>query len=118
MVKDGSFAAYIITHKTGPMHCAEFAKCNIISVPFVISKKSGSGWVFPKNSYLLPLFKHHVSLMKESGIYERVKKSYNNELNPGQVCPDLHGEAIGLNKCCSLFAIVWSGISLSIVLLM
>ena len=117
MVKDDSYAAYIITHKTGPMHCAQFAKCNIISVPFVVTKSSGTGWVFPKNSFLFSLFKHHVSLMKENGIYNRIKASYNDELNPGQVCPDLHGEAIGLNKCFSLFALVYSGVALSIVVL-
>ena len=56
--------------------------------------------------------------MKESGIYDRIKSTYNDELNPGQVCPDLHGDAIGLNKCFSLFTVVYSGVAISIVILM
>ena len=118
LVEDDSWAAYIMTDKDGPTHCKQFSECKVLAIPEVIDKVTGAGWIFPKKSPLLPMFNHYVSLIKEGGIYEKMKNNYNDQLVTGQVCPDYDGKPIGLPKCFSLFGLLSAGGILSLILLL
>ena len=107
-----------MTNKDGPTHCKQFSECKVLAIPEVIDKVTGAGWIFPKKSPLLPMFNHYVSLIKEGGIYEKMKNNYNDQLVTGQVCPDYDGKPIGLPKCFSLFGLLSAGGILSLILLL
>ena len=78
IVEDDSYVGYIQgSSGDGCMRdCEVYQACKVVVIPYTIYKSAGSGWIFPKNSPLLPIFSHYVtSLMKEGGMYTRISKT-------------------------------------------
>ena len=95
--------------------CKQWKNCEVVVVPQIIHQTLGSGWIFPKQSSLLPIFKHFVNVMKEGAIVSWISSSYDEHKGmPDQVCPDYAGKPIGLEKCFSLLVIMMLGMGLSI----
>ena len=96
----------------------EYRKCKLVVIPHVIYKSAGSGWVFPKNSALLPIFRYYVtSIMKEGAILTRVSRSYTkNPLEKCQTCEEYDGSPIGAEKTFSLFGLMFAGVGFSIII--
>ena len=65
-----------MTDMQGPKHCKQLYDCKLLAIPEVIDKVSGADWIFPKTSPFLPIFNHYVSLIKGSGVDEKMKASY------------------------------------------
>ena len=120
LVEDDSYASYVMTGGKGHLkRCPEYYSCDIIVVPHVITTSLGSGWIFPKRSPFLPIFHKHATLIKETGVLERIANTYN-ELKgmPGQICAEYDGKPIGAEKCFSLFGMMLFGIGISVITLM
>ena len=119
---DDSYVGYMSSgSKTGCMgNSPEFRDCKVMVIPYVIRKTSGSGWVFPKNSPLLPVFNHlHTSIMKEGALYKRINIQYaSNPLAKCQICDDYDGKPIGPEKVFSLFGLMVAGACFSFITLL
>ena len=123
IVEDDSYVGYIQGGGSdGCMRdCDEYRECKVVVIPYTIYKSAGSGWIFPKNSPLLPIFSHYVtSLMKEGGMYTRISRTVtiemgSNPLEPCQTCSDIEGEPIGIEKAFSLFGLMIAGGGLSLI---
>ena len=88
-------------------------------VPHVIATSLGMGWIFPKRSPFLPIFHKHITLIKETGVYNRIGDTYDPLKGmPGQICKEYDGEPIGAEKSFSLFGMMISGACLSVITLM
>ena len=122
VTNDDSYVGYMSSgSKSGCMgNSPEFRACKVVVIPFVIRKSSGSGWVFQKNSPLLPIFNHyHISLMKEAALYKRMAVQYtNNPLAKCQICDDYDGDPIGPEKVFSLFGLMVAGACFSVITLL
>ena len=118
VVEDPSFATYLMTTKGSLGNCDHFLECKFVAVPYVVDKTSECGWVFPKGSSLYPLFDAYISLVKESGLFDKMKSSYKTSLTPTQSCPVYDGKPIGSAKCFSLFGLLSCGAALSMILLL
>ena len=118
IVEDDSFAAYQQVNGKGHMsRCDAYYSCKVVMVPYVITQSLGGGWIFPKRSPLLSFFRLNLNAMRERGIFARIGGSYNDRKGmPGQICKEYDGEAIGINKCFSLFGIVFAGMGLSAII--
>ena len=123
IVEDDSYVGYIQgSSGDGCMRdCDEYRDCKVVVIPYTIYKSAGSGWIFPKNSPLLPIFSHYVtSLMKEGGMYARISNKVviergANPLEQCQSCSDIEGEPIGIEKAFSLFGLMIAGGGLSLI---
>ena len=94
-----------------------YRNCEVVVIPHVIYNSAGAGWIFPKNSPLLPIFTHYVtSLMKEGALYKRISATYaKNPGAPCQVCPEYDGAPIGPEKVFSLFGLMFGGVGLCVI---
>ena len=123
IVEDDSYVGYIQgSSGDGCMRdCDLYRHCKVVVIPYTIYKSAGSGWIFPKNSPLLPIFSHYVtSLMKEGGMYTRISNKVgiemgSNPLEQCQSCSDIEGEPIGIEKAFSLFGLMIAGGGLSLI---
>ena len=123
IVEDDSYVGYIQgSSGDGCMRdCEVYQDCKVVVIPYTIYKSAGSGWIFPKNSPLLPIFSHYVtSLMKEGGMYARISNKVviergANPLEQCQSCSDIEGEPIGIEKAFSLFGLMIAGGGLSLI---
>ena len=123
IVEDDSYVGYIQgSSGDGCMRdCEVYQACKVVVIPYTIYKSAGSGWIFPKNSPLLPIFSHYVtSLMKEGGMYARISNKVviergANPLEQCQSCSDIEGEPIGIEKAFSLFGLMIAGGGLSLI---
>ena len=98
----------------------EYRKCEIVVIPHVIHKAFGGGWVFQKNSALLPIFQYYVTaIMKEGALLTRIARSYTmNPFERCQICDDYDGSPIGAEKVFSLFGVMFAGVGISILTLL
>ena len=96
--------------------CDKWDACEVVVIPHVIHKTLGSGWIFPRYSPFLPMFKHYVNNMKEGAISKWISNSYSDRMGPDQICPAYDGKSIGLEKSFSLFGIIILGAGISIIL--
>ena len=120
IVEDDSYVGYIQgSSSDGCMdNCELYRDCKAVVIPYVIYKSAGSGWIFPKNSPLLPIFQHYVtSLVKEGGMMKKIEDKIkiemdNNPLMPCQICADYDGAPIGIEKAFSLFGLLIGGAGL------
>ena len=123
IVEDDSYVGYIQgSSGDGCMRdCEVYQDCKVVVIPYTIYKSAGSGWIFPKNSPLLPIFSHYVtSLLKEGGMYGRISNKVSiemgsNPLEQCQICSDVEGEPIGIEKAFSLFGLMIAGGGLSLI---
>ena len=118
ILDDSSYSAFIQTYKGGPKYCKQFSECKIIAVPHVIGKSLGSGWIFPKHSALHPLFDKYVSIIRESGQYDKLKAAYNDQLILKTTCAQNDGKPIDLWKSFSLFGMLSLAAIISVIILM
>jgi hypothetical protein len=95
--------------------CEKWSNCEIASIPYVVDKDLGSGWIFPKKSAFLPIFKYYISRMKEGAIYRRIISSQGM---PRRICPEYAGKPIGLEKVVSLLGVIILGAGFSVILLL
>ena len=95
--------------------CEKWSNCEIAVIPYVVDKDLGSGWIFPKKSVFLPIFKYYLSRMKEGAIYRRIMSSQGM---PSRICPEYAGKPIGLEKVVSLLGIIMFGTGLSVIILL
>ena len=118
IITDDSYAGYMMTtSESGSMAgCKEWDYCEVVVIQHVVHKTLGSGWIFPKNSPLLPMFRHYVNKMKEGALLSWIFASYSDRKGPDQICPAYDGKSIGLDKAFSLFGIITVGASASIIL--
>ena len=120
IANDEDYAGYVLSgSKTGCMgNSPEYRSCKVVVIPHVIYRSAGSGWVFPKNSPLLPMFQHYVTaIMKEGALHKRIALQYTNDpLMKCQICPDYDGSAIGPEKVFSLFGLICTGAGLSVII--
>ena len=63
------------------------------------------------------MFKFHVSVIKESGAYGKMKSSYDDIVGPKQLCTEYDGKAVGIHKSFSILGVILAGIFLGFVLL-
>ena len=107
------------TSESGSMSsCEKWINCEVVIIPHIIHKTLGSGWIFPKNSPFLPIFKHYVNNIKEGALLSWIFASYSDRKGPDQICPAYDGKSIGLEKAFSLFGIISFGLGLSFILFM
>ena len=122
LVEDDTYAGYAQVGGSGDLFwCDVYYKCNVVKVPYVISRSLGNGWIFPKRSALLSMFNVYVSAIKERGVSTRIGNSYAYPILPGmplQLCKEYDGEAIGINKSFSLFGIIFVGAGFSLLILL
>ena len=118
IVTDDSYAGYMMTNsESGSIgECKVWDYCEVVVIPHVIHRTLGSGWIFPKNSPFLPMFRHYVNKMKEGALLDWIFASYLDRKGPDQICPAYDGKSIGLEKAFSLFGIITVGASASIIL--
>ena len=90
--------------------CEKWNNCEIAVVPQVVAKDLGGGWIFPKQSDLLPIFTYYFNRMKEGSIYSRIISSRDL---PRRVCHDYAGRTIGLEKAILVFGVMVFGAVLS-----
>lgn len=93
-----------------------YKHCKFIEIP----RKYGnypSGFTLPKNSSIEPVFRYYVKRLLESGSVDQIKTVYEKS-SGNQVCPNYDGKPIGLNKSFSLFAMYFTAIFLSLIILM
>ena len=95
----------------------EYRKCEVVVIPHVIYKSSGKGWIFPKNSALLPIFQYYVkAIMKEGALLKRIERTYMmNPLEQCQICVEYDGSPIGAEKTFSLFGLMFAGVGVSMI---
>ena len=94
----------------------EYKRCEVVVIPHVIYKSYGSGWVFPKNSALLPIFQYYVTAMKEGALLWRIGRLYStNPYEKCQICDEYDGSPIGAEKTFSLFGVMFAGMGISII---
>ena len=103
--------------KNGLSHCSQFSECKVVPVPYVIDRVLAAGWIFPKGSSLYHLFDAYISVVRESGLFLKMKSSYKDERISNQVCPNYAGKPVGLAKCFSLFGLLSCGAAFSAILL-
>ena len=103
-MEDDSYAGYMMsTSESGSISsCEKWVNCEVVVIPHIIHKTLGSGWIFPKNSPFLPIFKHYVNNIKERAILNWIFASYSDRKGPDQICPAYDGKSIGLEKAFSL----------------
>ena len=121
IAEDDSYAGFFVTGMPdGIMTCGALTNCQVVVVPHVIYQLMGAGWIFPKRSALLSMFKVHVSAIKERGVSQRIYTSWATTLKgtPSQICPDFDGQPIGINKAFSLFGLMAIAAGLSILMLL
>jgi hypothetical protein len=104
--------------KSGALNCEKWYDCKIMVIPHVVRKTLGAGWIFPKQSMFLPIFKHYFNMMKEGAIQSRVYSSYSDPAVNSRVCPKYAGNPIGLEKTVTLLGIFTLGAGLSVALLL
>ena len=118
MVEDPSYVAYIKAYKGRLRLCNTYTTCEVIPIPQIVSKNFGGGWILPKGSPFYPIFSYYVSLIKESGSYDKIKASYDSFVGPDQMCTDYDGKPIGIHKSFSLLGVILVGIFVSAILFM
>ena len=120
LVEDESYAYYVGRTDKGQSPCVKYQNCEVVTAPFTEGKSSsGSGWMFPKRSPLLPIFNKYFWELKEAGHYERIyhQPEYDPfKLLPDQECKDLDGDPISQHKVISLFTMFFSIAFLSSVI--
>ena len=120
IAEDDSYAGFYVNGGDGIITCDVLTNCQVVVVPHVIYQLMGAGWIFPKRSALLSMFKVHVSAIKERGVAQRIETSWASRLKgtPSQICPDFDGQPIGINKAFSLFGLMAIAAGLSILMLL
>ena len=114
LAKDDSFALGV---RSAIPKCDSYQKCEVVRHPLVVDRSLGGGWMFPKRSAFFPIFRHYVGLVKEGGSIERMMESRLGKKNlPDQECPNYEGDPIAMKKAFSLFAIIFGGIGLSLII--
>ena len=76
---DNSYAAFYVADGDGIEKCDALYNCQVIIVPHIINQLE-AGWIFPKRSALLSMFKVHVSAIKERGVAQRIETSWSSRL--------------------------------------
>lgn len=118
LAEDDSYAFFTIQNKDR-ISCLNYQKCNVVRkiIPFTGSKTAGGrGWLFPKRSPFLPIFKKYFWELKEAGHWRRIKDKaeYNKyHLLPDQECEDLDGHPISMHKVISLFTMFFVAVFVS-----
>ena len=118
VVEDPSYVAYIKAYEGRLRLCEMYTSCEVIPIPQIVSKNFGGGWILPKDSSFSPILSYYVSLIKESGTYDKIKSSYDAFVGPDQMCTDYDGKPIGIHKSFSLLGVILVGISISALLFM
>ena len=100
--------------------CSEYQKCEVVAAPFTEGYfPGGVGWIFPKRSPFLPIFKKYFWELKEAGHKQRIynKPEYkDSHLLPDQECETLDGHPISMFKVISLFTMFFGTAFLSSVI--
>ena len=120
IVKDDSYAAYMtMLQESGSFEsgCKKWIECEVVVIPHVIHKTLGGGWIFPKFSPFLPMFRHYVNKLREGGILDAIIASRSYRRGQDQICPKYDGKPIALEKSFSLFGIMYFGLGVSFILL-
>lgn len=73
IIEDDS-SAYFSVRTKPHLKCKRYQKCETVVVPFTEGRHpGGSGWLFPKRSPFLPVFKEHYWKLKEAGYWQRIE---------------------------------------------
>ena len=105
-------------HKSGAINnCDKWNNCEIVVIPHVVYTVLGSGWIFPKQSKFLPIFKHYFNIMNEGAVYGWIYSSYGDDTTD-RVCHNYAGKPIGWEKVVSLLGAFILGAGLSVTLLL
>ena len=118
ITEEDDYATYNLVGGTGCMkRCDKFKDCKVVLIPYVIFRSAGSGWIFPQNSPLLPIFKYYLTAtIKEGALSGRIVSQYSKYKGVKcQVCPEHDGTPVGAEKCFSLFGLMFSGAVLSFI---
>ena len=116
LVEDDSYALFQGFQGRNPIYDS-YLKCKVVMTPFVVDRTLGGGWMFPKGSPFLPIFKHYVGLVKEGGSDKRIEDSYRGPKDLlDQECLEYDGDPIGMKKAFSLFGIILGGMGLSLII--
>ena len=99
-------------------NCENWNNCKVMVIPHVVQKSLGMGWIFPKQSMFLPIFKRYFNVMTEGAIESRIFLSYYDPAMNSRVCPKYGGNHIGLEKVVSLLCIFTLGAGLSVTILL
>ena len=118
VAEDPSYVAYIKAYKGRLGLCQMYTSCKVIPLPQIISKNLGGGWILKKDSAFSPILSYYVSLIKESGAYDKIKASYDAFIEQDQICSHYDGRPIGIHKAFSLLGVILVGISISLLLFM
>ena len=119
LVEDESYASLLMANSINSLRrCKRFYDCNVVAVPYVVYQTLGAGWIFPKQSPLLPIFNHYVTSLKEIGTINRIEGSYDDRKGmPGQICPNYDGHPINAEKSFSLFVLMLIGFGFAMICL-
>ena len=106
---DASFAAY--ANALSMKSYDEYLTCKIIEIPpkYIPFQM---GYKIQKNSSFYEAFSFYITQMKESGVVDRIKVTYQGK---DQVCPTYEGKPLHLRQCFSALMIMSLGIGLSLV---
>lgn len=122
MLEDDSYSVHFLSAKGFMKNCKAYHECKVIKAPFATAKVAGgAGWLFSKRSPYLPVFQKYYREAKETGALHRLwqhPKYTPNALLPDQICEELDGEPIGMDKAFSLFMMLCGGGSLSLLILL
>ena len=89
----------------------EYLTCKIIAIPpkyFPFQM----GYTIQKNSSFYELFRFYITQMKESGVVDKIKATYEGK---DQVCPSYEGKPLHFRQCISGFGIITLGIGMSLI---
>ena len=98
--------------------------CNLSKIRGFSWKAHQSGMIFKKNWHLTEFFNHHLLVMKETGLMERVYQRHLKKTSNS--CPDDYNikksvkepRPVGINKTFSLYIALVIGIATSLLLLL
>ena len=118
VANDDNYAMFRISSKAH-LPLKHYKNCDVVAAPFTTGVfAGGAGWLFPKRSPFLPIFRQYFWQLSDAGLFKKIATNPEYQpffLLPHQECETFNWHSVSIQQLAILFSTIVGGFGLSLL---